>query len=133
MDEIRVKVTAYEGNIIIETLKPDEDDHFAPVGGTRFGSVLMDTKNILGMSKEAVELLKTIPRGTDCIGDVSTWKTTNGNCCFSWFGHLNRIVSIKDCVSDRDGIINVEHVTIENEPPKEAIEALQKNNPQYTF
>ena len=124
MDKIRVKVTSYKDNLIIETIKPDEDKNFVPVGNGRLGCVLIDTKELLGMSEEAVKLMKTLPRNNDAIGDVSTWKTTEGQHCFAWFGNLKRLVDVKKCESDRDGIIDIDHITIPNEPPKEAIEAI---------
>lgn len=120
MDNLKVKVTAYKDNLIIQTVDKTADKNFVPVGPGKLGSVLMDTKKFLGMSKEAVELSKTMPRGTDAIGDMSTWMATDGRACFSWFGPLYRVLDVKDCVSDRDGIIDIPHVTIENDVPEEA-------------
>lgn len=124
MDKVRVKVTAYKDNLIIETVKPDEDKNFVPVGNGRLGCVLIDTKELLGMSEEAVTLMKKLRRNNDAIGDVSTWKTTEGTHCFAWFGNLKRLVDVNKCESDRDGIIDIDHITIPNEPPKEAIEVI---------
>ena len=52
-ENIKVKVTSHEGFLVIETIKPKEDKNFAPVGGSRIGSVLINTGKYLGMSHEA--------------------------------------------------------------------------------
>lgn len=124
---LKVKVTAYKQNLIIETIDEKEDKNFVPVGGTRFGCVLIETKKYLGMSKEAVTLLKTIKKSHDAIGDVTTWKTHDNKDCFGWIGGLKKIVNMEKAEGDREGIIDIKHVTIENDVPSEAQDVIDKS------
>ena len=124
--ELKVKVTAYKQNIIIETIDGKEDKNFVPIGGTRFGCVLIETDKFLGMSKEAVTLLKTIKKSHDAIGDVTTWKTNDNKDCFAWIGNLKKIVNMEKAEGDKDGIIDIKHVTIENDVPQEAMDIIDK-------
>lgn len=123
---LKVKVTTYKQNIIIETIDEKEDKNFVPAGGSRFGSVLIETDKFLGMSKEAVELLKTLKKSHDAIGDVTTWKTNDNRDCFGWIGGFKRIVNMTTAEGDRDGIIDIKHVTIENDVPQEVIDIIDK-------
>ena len=125
MENLKVKVTAHENYIIIETLDEKEDNNFVPVGGSRIGCVLIETDNYLGMSKEAVELLKTIKPSYDDIGDVSTWKTNDNKDCFAWIGGFKRLVDIDTAEGDKNGIVDVKHITIENIVPEEAMKAMK--------
>lgn len=124
--ELKVKVTAYEQNLIIETIDGKEDKNFIPVGGSRFGSVLIETDELLGMSKEAVELLKTIKKSHDDIGDVSMWETNDNKYCFGWIGGFKKIIDMTKAEGDKTGFIDIKHVTIENHVPKEAIDVINK-------
>jgi hypothetical protein len=127
MNKLKVKVTAYKQNIIIETLDEKKDKNFIPVGGTRIGSVLIETNEFLGMSKEAVTLLKTLKKSHDDIGDISTWKTNDNKDCFAWIGNFKKIVNINKAEGDRDGIIDIKHITIENDVPKEAMNVIDND------
>ena len=117
---LKVKVTAYKQNLIIETIDEKEDENFFPVGGTRIGCTLIETDNLLGMSDEAVELLKTLKKSHDDIGDICAWKTDDNKNCFGWIGGFKKIVNIETAEGDNSGIADIKHVTIENDVPQEA-------------
>jgi len=122
MDNLKVKVTAHGNYVIIEPLQfTEEKDVFYPVGGDRVGTVLIDTDKYLGMSEEAVKNLKKIEKSHDAIGDVQTWKSDNKGDCFSWIGGIHRILDVTTAEGDRDGIIDIAHVTIPNDVPEKAM------------
>jgi len=127
MNELKVKVTAYKQNLIIETIDEKEDKNFIPVGGSRMGCVLIETDKYLGMSEEAFKLLKTLKKSSDDIGDVTAWKVNDDRDCFGWIGGLKRIVNMTTAEGDRDGIIDIKHVTIENDVPQEAQDVINKS------
>ena len=118
--ELKVKVTAYNQNLIIEAIDGKEDENFFPVGDTRIGCTLIETDNLLGMSKEAFDLLKTIKKSHDDIGDVCAWITDDDKNCFAWIGGFKKIVNMKTAEGDSSGIADIKHVTIENDVPQEA-------------
>lgn len=124
---LKVKVTAHENYLIIETLDKKEDKNFIPVGGTRIGCVLIETDKYLGMSKEAKTLLKTMKKSYDDIGDISTWTTNDNKDCFSWLGGIKRLVDMNTAEGDNQGIIDIKHITIENIVPQEAIDIINKD------
>jgi len=124
MAKLRVKVTAHKHYLLIETIDGKKDKNFVPFGGGQIGCVLIETDNLLGMSKEAAELLKTLKKSGDDIGDVSTWKTGNSKNCFAWIGNLKRIIDMTEAEGDNKGIVDIEHVTIENDVPPEALDII---------
>ncbi len=126
MNELKVKVTAYKQNLIIETIDEKEDKNFIPVSGSRIGCVLMETDKFLGMSEEAFKLLKTLKKSSDDIGDISAWKTDDNRNCFAWIGNLKKIVNMKTAEGDSSGIADIKHVTIENDVPQEARDVIDK-------
>lgn len=125
--DLKVKVTAHENYLIIETLDEKEDENFIPVGGSRVGSVLIETDKYLGMSKEAKILLKTLKKSGDDIGEISTWTTNDNKDCFSWLGGFKRLVNMNTAEGDSKGIVDIKHVTIENVVPQEAIDVINKS------
>lgn len=127
MDNLKVKVTSHGDYVIIEPLQFEEEkDIFYPCGNGRVGNVLIGTEKHLGMSEEAVELLKKIKKSHDDIGDVQTWKSDNKGDCFGWIGGIFGLFNVTKAEGDRDGIIDIAHVTIPNDVPEEAIEAINK-------
>ena len=125
-ENIKVKVTSHEGFLVIETIKPKEDKNFIPVGGSRIGSVLVNTGKYLGMSNEAFALMKTIKKSGDDIGDVDTWESDRGQC-IAWMGPLKRLVEVSNSESSRTGIIDIKYIPIENKVPLDAFEAIVKS------
>ena len=123
---LKVQITAHEQNLIIETLNEKEDKNFIPVGPNRLGSVLIETDKFLGMSKEAADLLKTIKKSHDDIGDICVWKTNDNKDCFSWLGGFKKIIDVTIAEGDSSGIADIRYVTIKNIVPPEALKVLTK-------
>jgi hypothetical protein len=126
MSELKVKVTSHGDYVIVEPLQlKEEKDVLYPVGNERIGTVLIDTEKHLGMSKEAVKNLKRVKKNHDAIGDLQTWKSVKGHC-FGWIGGMHALFDVTKACSDRDGIINIDHVTIPNDVPDEAMRAINQ-------
>ena len=49
--KLKVKVTAYESSLIIETQEFEKDGNFIPCGNGNLGCVVIDTEKFLGMSQ----------------------------------------------------------------------------------
>lgn len=124
MENLKVKITAHEDWVIIEPLQFDEEkDILYPVGNGRIGTVLIGTEKYLGMSEEAVKNLKRVKKSHDAIGDVQTWKSDKGDC-FGWIGGMHAFYNVTTAETDRDGIIDIGHVTIPNDVPEAAMKAI---------
>jgi len=125
MPDLKVKVTSYKDYIIIEPQQLKRDENLIPPGSGRIGTVLMDTKKYLGMSKEAVKNLKRIKKSHDDVGDISTWNSYDGVGCFAWIGGMYGLFNVKKASGDKNGIIDIDHVEIPNDIPEKALEAIE--------
>ena len=88
---MKVKLHAYKGCLIIETLDPEvEHPDWTPFGPGRVGCVINNTKENLGVSPEALEFLKAVKPSRDAIGDVMWWETgaSRDKCAFGWIGDV---------------------------------------------
>lgn len=122
---MKVKVTEYNGLVVIETLKPEKDEDFIPVTEPgKVGSVLIDTGKHLGISKEALAIMKDLYISHDDIGDVDAWKAGDRDC-FGWLGPLIRIVGPKAELSNT-GWGNIAHIDIPNETSEHIVKELDK-------
>lgn len=120
-NDLKVKVTAYKENIIIETIDSDEyDNDFSPNKTGNIGCTLTNPKR-LGISKEALSLLKQIKRCRDAIGDFM-WDSNS----FSWIGNPLSIKDLKS-VGDRSFQIQNTFIEIENIVPQEAIDEIEND------
>src|SRR6478735_877832 len=120
-NDLKVKVTAYKDNIIIETINPDEyDNDFTPNKTGNIGCSLTNPKR-LGISKEALYLLKQIKRCGDAIGDFM-WDTNT----FSWIGSTLSIKNLKS-VDDRIFKIQDLFIEIENDVSQEVIDEIEND------
>lgn len=127
MENLKTKVTAHKGIIVIETKDPVADSDFIPAGGSKIGCVLANTKDRLGISGEALELLKKIPRSGDDIGDVDSFTSDKSGDVFTWLGPACRLVDPASASGSRTyDIGNIEFNTIPNEVPKRAAAAIDK-------
>jgi hypothetical protein len=125
---LKVEVTAHDGFLIVNAVKPEKDDNFMPAGGSTLGCILKDTSKYLGMSKEAFELLKTIKKSCDDIGDVMAWKKEDTHF-FGWLGGIKNLIDIREgeTSSSRDGILqDLKFNEIPNNVPVEAFEIITK-------
>ena len=129
---LKVKLTAYKGQLIIETQNTENTDpDFVPAGEGRFGCVLSNSKKKLGISKEAMGLLKEIKRGNDGLGDVDAFESGNGNVVFGWIGGQLTITDPKEAVGSREydtNLLEKNSVRIENEVPEGAMEAIDEQD-----
>lgn len=125
MPDLKVKVTAHKNFIVIEPLQLKEDKNLIPPGNGKIGTVLIDTKKYLGMSKEAVKTLKKLKKSYDDIGDILTWKSADGKHCFGWIGSMYGLFDIDNAEGDRNGIIDIDHVEIPNDIPEKAMEVIK--------
>jgi len=89
---LKTRVTAYKGIIVIETKDPSKDNDFVPAGGSKIGCVLMNAAKRLGISDEALELLKSIPKSRHDIGDVDSFTSNEHGDVFAWLGPASRLV-----------------------------------------
>lgn len=112
---MKVKVTEYKGHVVVETLKPEADEDFIPVTEPgKIGSVLINTGKHLGISKEALAIMKGYKVSMDDIGEVDAWKTDDGKDCFAWLGPLDRPFSAQSELS-RNGWADIDYIDIPNE------------------
>lgn len=121
---MKVKVTEYKNYMVIETLEPDKDDNFIPVGGNQIGCTLKDTEKYLGISEEALKFMKGLEISGDDIGEVGTWMS-KGKGYFSWIGPIKRLVGPNVTLSNT-GFQDVPFIKIRNDVSKEAREAIDK-------
>lgn len=123
---MKVKITEYTGVIVIETLKPEADKDFVPVGPGKVGSVLTNTRKHLGISKKALVLMKKLPVSSDDIGEVDAWKAGDRDC-FGWLGPLNRIVGL-DAELSNTGWGNIAYIDIPNETSEWVMKEIDEAN-----
>jgi len=76
-------VFIYKGIIGISSQETCES-LIAKPGNGNLGCVCDASK--MKISKEALEALKTIPKGKDSIGDIDIFQTNDKKVIFSWFG-----------------------------------------------
>lgn len=123
---MKVKVTEYRNLIVIETLKPEADKDFVPVGPGKVGSVLINTRKHLGISKKALALMKRLDVSSDDIGEIDAWKAGDRDC-FSWMGPLSRVVGLNADLA-RGGWANIAHIDIPNETSEEIVKKIDEAN-----
>ena len=122
-----VQVTAYNNHVVIfADPEAPETEEWVPCGNGKFGCVLINTKGKLGISQEALELLRKIKRGRDSLGDLDCFKTADNRWCFSWIGGLARFIDIAEAETSRDYQVPPESVFdfIPNDVPIGAIDLI---------
>lgn len=123
---IRAKVTAYKGILAIECTEKEStpgETHLSIDQSGVIGQVIMNTKETLGVSPEALEVLKTIPKGRDSIGDVDWWEVNDGTYAFGWLGGMCRLLEPEGAVTSRQ-YKQGDYVEIPNDVPEGAITAI---------
>jgi len=116
---MKTKITEYEGFICINTEDPSANESFIPSGGSQLGCLIMDSKKLLGVSKEALELLKKVKKSHDAIGDLMSWGDKE-KWFFGWLGGAKRILDPENATGDRGyDPNNLQYVGIENETTDE--------------
>lgn len=119
-------ITAYKGIIVCELLATasikGEVTTSLDNSGV-FGQVIHDTAKNLGVSAEALALLKSLPRGRDSLGDIDWFRTNDGRASFGWIGGPYAIKDPKQCEGSRQYEV-LAHVVIPNDVPEGAKEAI---------
>ena len=95
---MKTKIFAYKGIVGIES-NPDAEGLLAKPGGGNIGCVLNAAS--AEISQEALDVLKSIPRGRDGLGDIDVFKADDGRVIIGWLGGYKKVVT-KDSETSRD-------------------------------
>lgn len=118
---MKVKLTTYRGMLVIEALDPEKPHpDWVPSGKGKIGCLINGTKTALGVSDEALAMLRKVKRNTSAIGDVMWFDAGDDSMVFGWIGPTLQIFpDVPD--GDRDYKVRDGHfVPIPNEAPDEA-------------
>lgn len=96
---MKVNVFAYRGVIGI-LASPECEGIVAHPGNGNLG-VVCDADKV-EISSEAIELLKTIPKGSDSLGSIDIFGDSNGKVVFAWLGGYMRAILPEKEVASRD-------------------------------
>ncbi len=139
---LKVRVVAHGEHLVIV---PHEPEHgigadWMPAGAfgpqrehAHVGSILFDSKAMLGVSEEALALLSTLagdpkPRpgyGSD-LGELSWNRTTDGRYAFGWRGPVYALMRASECDLDVEFRVHRETCTIiPNDVPDQALAAIK--------
>lgn len=94
----KTTVFEYKGYIGIKS-HPKADGMIAPAGGGNIGCVCDASK--VQISKEALELLKKIPRGRDGLGEIDVFGSGDKKI-FGWMGGFLRVFKPSEIETSRD-------------------------------
>lgn len=128
---MHAKITAHRGFLIFDLLATCsiEDEVATSIDRPgNFGQVIMNTAKNVGISPEALELLKKIKPGRDSIGDVDWFSSDDGMDNFAWIGGPKAIKDTRDSdlAGSRDYRIRETFVSIPNESDPGAIAAIEE-------
>jgi hypothetical protein len=127
---MHAEITAYKGRIVIElkAKKSIPGEVLTSLDTPRLaGQVVNDTARNLGVSKEALDLLKSVRKGDCAAGDVDWARTEEGKAVFGWKGGRCAIFSPETCESSRRFKVGG-YVTIPNNVPEGARQQLDKHS-----
>ena len=96
---MKIKVFSYKGFIGVES-SPECEGIIAHPKFTNIGVVCK--ADSVEFSASAVELLKSIPKGHDSLGDINIFKTIDGEIVFSWLGGYCVFIDSKKSQFSRD-------------------------------
>lgn len=115
---MKTKITAYKGFLIIDTSDPKKSEGWVPNGDGKLGCILHNTKEQLGISEDAFNLLKTIKPSRDAIGDVM-WFPSDDKFVFGWLGAPRRVIWAEGSDGDRNYKVRAGgFITIPNDVPE---------------
>jgi len=95
---MRTKIFAYKGIVGIQS-GPDAENMVAKPENGNLGCVL-EAQGI-DISPEALELLKSIPRGRDGLGEVDVFQAGD-KIIFGWLGGYMKAILPEQCETSRD-------------------------------
>lgn len=126
----KVEITVYRNHLVITTNEVERDHpDFTPAGEGRFGCVLVDTEKNLGVSQEAFQWLQGVPPSKDDIGEVMWFDVMAGKRAFGWIGGPFQILKPETTSGQRGYRASLDYVLILNQPPEEAIHAINDSLP----
>lgn len=117
-------ITAYRQHLVIQLLVahsiPGEVKTSLDNAGC-LGQTVLDSGANLGISREALELLKSVKRGKDPVGDLYWKAKETGRCIFAWRGAPVVAISPDTCKASDFFAIHA-HTVVPNDgfaPPVE--------------
>lgn len=127
--DVRARITTYNGMLVTEVLgdpmRGKDENGWFPKTEKRFGSNIDHPKARLEISKEAIEVMRKIPRGSDDVGDLM-WSWNKGVSEFTWWGPMNRIIDPWRHQTARTfRIWPGQYIECENTVPVEAVDFIQ--------
>jgi hypothetical protein len=118
--DLLVRVTAHRGYLIIEAVDLTfRHPNWVPENDNRIGCKVLNSAKFVGISAEALNLLKKVKKGWDDIGDLMWWQAGE-DWCFGWLGPNLGLVDYMCAVADRDFNPEGPFVTIPNDANQEA-------------
>ena len=123
---LMAKVRVHKGFILCECLFPSSVQDKVLVAPDNTAVLVFDTEKNLGISSEAMELLKTLKRSEDEVGHVD-WATDKaGRSYFFWLGSVRTLVDPEVCQTAAPFVASDKFVVIDNDVSKEAMSAVDQ-------
>lgn len=97
-------IFAYKGYVGILS-DPDSDCLIAKPGNGNIGCVCDASK--VKISPEAIELLKTVPKGHDDIGEIDVFKANDDMIIVAWLGGYLKVIDPKNAEAARNTNFNL--------------------------
>lgn len=119
-------ITAYKGRLIFElkTKHAIKNEVLTTLDKSSvIGQIIINTKKNLGISKEALALLKKIGKTKEHIGEIDWSKNHTGQDTFIWSGRAQDIKRPEDMLASKTYKI-MAHTIIENMVPQGAMQAI---------
>lgn len=116
---LHAKITAHKGILAIELLTTKNIDGEVSINTP--WQAIENTKQHLGVSNEALELLKTIEVGQSILGDICWSDAIHDQQDFVWHGsHFTTLFDPKSAKAGRDHKVSDSYVLIDNDVPESA-------------
>lgn len=125
----KVTIKSHSGFLIIETSNPElSHKNWHQTG---LGCVVCNTETNLGISKDAISLLKEVQAGNDDLGDIDWFQSDNAGPVFTWIGAPKTIYHPSEIEGSLDYnpskfIEDNAFVEIENEVSNDAKSAIEE-------
>jgi len=117
----KVVIMAYKKHIIIKSLQNYGDEKFILSKPGEIDCVLIDTKETLKMSVEALKLIKNMKISYDGISDLAVWKSEQGKSCIGWLGHRYQIINTEKSELTVNSDFDIDFQIIDNGPSQNDI------------
>jgi hypothetical protein len=129
---IHARVTTYKGKIICElvTQKSIKNEILTSIDhGMKLGQVVFNTSKHLGISKEALSILKLLKPGKQALGTLS-WFSHNGTNHFGWLGEPYSIFETSGLEISKEYQILAHQEIINDVPPaaRKAIDDMERKS-----